>query len=263
VLSFINERDPRDEATLLRPAEVSSEYTALLHPGSLKGKRIGVEKSFLKVHEKVDKLLSHALSQMEAQGATIVEVDLVKKLASIDENEYKVLQYEFKDGLNRYLVQSDATVKSLSDVIAYNKAHAESVMPFFEQEILEASQDRGDLGEADYKSALKTVVDTSRDAIDGTLREFNLDAVCGPATGPSWCTDVVNGNSFSGYGMGSGAAMAGYPSITVPLGDVHGLPVGLLFLSGAYTEAQLIALAYGYEQSSRNRRPPDFRQTLN
>ena len=262
VLGFINKKDTGDEATLQRPNGVLSDYTAMLNPGSLKGKRIGVEKSFLKGHEKVDTLLKQALSQMELQGATIVEVDFVKKLSSIDESEYKVLQYEFKDGLNRYLAQADAGVKTLSDVIAYNNAHAGSVMPFFGQEILEASQEKGDLEEADYKTALRTVVETSREAIDGTLRDFSLDAICGPATGPSWCTDVVNGDSFSGYGMGSGAAMAGYPSITVPLGDVHGLPVGLLFMSTAYTESKLIALAYGYEQASRNRRSPDFREAL-
>jgi amidase len=261
-MGFIDAQDPGDEATLVRSGVLSPDYTSLLNPQSLKGKRIGVEKSFLKKHERVDKLLTHALSQMEAAGATIVEVEFVKKLSSIDDNEYKVLQYEFKEGLNSYLAQADAGVKSLSDLIAYNKAHAESVMPFFEQEILEASQERGDLGQPDYRSAVRAVVDTSRDAIDGTLKEFNLNAICGPATGPPWCTDVINGDAFSGYGMGSGAAMAGYPSITVPLGDVHGLPVGLLFMSTAYTEPELIAMAYGYEQASRNRRSPGFRQTL-
>ena len=214
------------------------------------------------MHEKVDALLKNALDQIKALGATIIEVDFVERLSSIKDNEYKVLQYEFKDGLNRYLAMAGAGVKDLGEVIAYNRAHAGTVMPFFGQEILEASQSRGGLDERDYRDALEIVVKTSRDAIDNTLKEFELDAICGPATGPSWCTDLVNGDAFSGYGMGSGAAMAGYPSITVPLGYVHGLPVGLLFTSSAYSEAKLLGLAYAYEQASRHRKSPDFREAL-
>lgn len=262
VLGFMNASDPNDEVTLTRPGEMRSDYTVALNPQALEGKRIGVEKSFLKGHERIDMLLKQALTQMEGQGAIIVEVDFVEKLSSIKDNEYKVLQYEFKDGLNRYLAKSDAGVKSLKEVISYNNSHAETVMPFFRQEILEASDARGDLEAEDYLLALKKVVDTSRLAIDDTLREFNLDVICGPATGPSWCTDLVNGDAFSGYGMGSGAAMAGYPSITVPLGDVHGLPVGLLFMTSAYSEEKLLSLSYAYEQASRNRKSPVFREAV-
>lgn len=262
VLSFISAEDPEDEVMLKRPPDLSTDYAAVLRAGGLDGKRIGVEKSFLKVHEKVDALLKNALDQIKSLGATIIEVDFVERLSSIKDNEYKVLQYEFKNGLNRYLAVADAGVKDLGEVIAYNSAHAGTVMPFFGQEILEASQSRGGLDERDYRDALEKVVKTSREAIDNTLKEFELDAICGPATGPSWCTDLVNGDAFSGYGMGSGAAMAGYPSITVPLGYVHGLPVGLLFTSSAYSEAKLLDLAYAYEQASRHRKSPDFREAL-
>lgn len=262
VMSVISAADEKDTTVLKRPANLSSDYLRSLSPRGMEGKRIGVEKKFLKVHEKVDALLKVAITQMQAEGATIVEVDFVERLSSIKDNEYKVLQYEFKDGLNNYLAGSRTEVRSLKDVIAYNKAHAETVMPFFQQEILEASEERGALTEEGYLAALKTVVETSRAAIDGVLSEFKLDAICGPATGPSWCTDLVNGDSFSGYGMGSGAAMAGYPSITIPLGAVHGLPLGLLFLSSAYSEEALLSLGYAYEQASRNRKPPLFRKSL-
>ena len=262
VLSYISAKDPEDGVTLKRSPGLSTDYATVLRAGGLEGKRIGVEKSFLKVHEKVDALLKNALDQIKALGATIIEVDFVERLSSIKDNEYKVLQYEFKDGLNRYLAMAGAGVKDLGEVIAYNSAHAGTVMPFFGQEILEASQSRGGLDERDYRDALEIVVKTSRDAIDNTLKEFELDAICGPATGPSWCTDLVNGDAFSGYGMGSGAAMAGYPSITVPLGYVHGLPVGLLFTSSAYSEAKLLDVGYAYEQASRHRKSPDFREAL-
>jgi amidase len=258
VLNAITAADEKDAATLQRPRDIPRDYLPFLEVEALRGKRIGVEKSFLKVHEKVDALLQQALEQMKSKGATIVEVDFVKKLKDAGESEYKVLQFEFKEGLNRYLAARSAPVKSLKDIIAFNNAHADSVMPFFRQEILEASEGRGDLNSDDYKNALSSVITTSREAIDGVMREHRLHAICGPATGAAWCTDVVNGDSFSGYGMGSGAAMAGYPSITVPLGDVYSLPVGILFIGRAYGEGDLLGIAFAYEQASRNRKPPAF-----
>jgi amidase len=259
VLSSMTAPDERDETTLHRSQAIPSDYTQFLDTNALQGKRIGIEKSFLKVHEKVDKLLHEALQQIKAKGATIVEVDFIARLKEVGDNEYKVLQYEFKDGLNRYLAGLSSPVKSLADVIAYNNAHADSVMPYFAQEILEASEARTGLDSDEYKQAVKKVVTGSRRAIDGIMQDHKLDTLCGPATGPAWCTDLVNGDSFSGYGMGSGAAMAGYPSISVPLGEVYGLPVGLLFIGSAYGEPDLLALAYSYEQVSHNRRSPTFR----
>lgn len=258
VLNAITAQDEKDPATLERPEDIPGDYTQYLKAGALSGKRIGVEKSFLKVHEKVDELLRHALEQMKSQGATIVEVDLVKKLKEIGESEYKVLQFEFKDGLNRYLSANEGPVRSLKEVIAFNNEHADTAMPFFRQEILETSEERGDLNSREYQEALHKVLTTSRQAIDGVMKEHDLHSICGPATGPAWYTDLVNGDSFSGYGMGSGAAMAGYPSITVPMGEVHSLPVGLLFIGPAYAEGTLLGIAYAYEQASLNRTTPSF-----
>lgn len=251
--------DEQDDATRTRPASLPTDYTAFLSSNSLDGKRIGVEKSFLKGHEKIDQLLQEALGQMRAKGAVIVQVDHIERLKDIEDNESTLLQYEFKDGLNRYLQGvDDVPVNSLKDIIAYNASHASETMPYFGQEILEASEARGNLKDAAYSEARNKVVSISRQAIDGLMAEHKLDTLCGPSTGPAWCTDLVNGDSFSGYGMGSGAAMAGYPSITVPLGMVHGLPVGLLFVGTAFDEAKLLALAYAYEQVSGNRERPTF-----
>ncbi|MDQ2658445.1 MAG: amidase [Bacteroidota bacterium] len=261
-LSAMASRDSEDPVSLERPAEFPQDYTRFLQPGGLKGKRIGVEKSFLKVHEGVDALLQTAITSMKEQGAEIVEVDYKKLLQPIGENEYLLLKYEFKDGVDKYLAGKQLAVRTLSDVIEWNRNHADKAMPFFQQEILEESAALGGLEDEDYKAALKVVVDTSRRAIDDTLREQNLDALCGPATGPAWCTDLVNGDSFSGYGMGSGAAMAGYPSITVPMGEVHGLPIGLLFLAGAYREDKLFTIAYAYEQVSMKRSAPAFKNII-
>lgn len=262
VLSAMIGSDDHDAAMKRRPSNLPSDFMRSLERSTLEGKRIGVEKSFLKVHEKVDELLRIAIQQMEANGATVVEVNHKERLREIKDNEFKLLQYEFKDGLNRYLGATNASVRSLRELIAYNATHAAEMMPYFGQEILEASDARGDLHEESYREALNIVVSVSRRSIDSLLEEHRLDALCGPSTGPAWCTDLVNGDAFSGYGMGAGAAMAGYPSITVPLGMAHTLPVGLLFMAGAWSEARLLALAYAYEQTSRNRMPPEYRTDL-
>ena len=262
VLGAMAGEDVNDKAVRDRPENLPADYFTALASSSLGGKRIGIEKSFLQVHEGVDRLFGKAITQMREAGATIVEVSYTSKLKEIGENEYKLLKFEFKDGLNNYLKSSQAPVQSLKEVIDFNNAHAAEVMPFFGQEILLESEKMGPLTVSEYSAARELVVSTARKAIDGTLKEHQLDALCGPATGAAWCTDLVNGNSFSGYGMGSGAAMAGYPSITVPLGEVHGLPVGLLFMSSAFTEGRLLEIAHAYEGVSRNRKAPSYRQSL-
>ena len=262
VLGSISAADPDDEASRARPHTMSMTYLESPDTASLRGKRIGIEKSFLKVHEKVDALLEEAISSIKQAGGTIVEVAYKDKLKSIGEDEYKLLKFEFKDGLNRYLENAGAPVHSLKEVIAFNEVNSSAVMPYFGQEILLESEQMASLDSEEYQSTRTNVVTTARRAIDETMKEHNLDALCGPATGAAWCTDVVNGDSFSGYGMGSGAAMAGYPSITVPFGEVHGLPVGLLFMGSAFSEDNLLEIAYAYEQVSHKRKRPSFRESL-
>lgn len=258
VLGAMTQRDAADRTIHARPESLPDNYEKFLEGASLSGKRIGVEQSFLHVHEKVDALFAAAIESMQEAGATVVEVAYNHRLKDIGGSEYELLKYEFKDGLNRYLARANAPVRSLKEVIEYNEAHAADVMPYFGQDILLESEKMESLEAEGYKQALRKVTETSRKAIDDILNEHDLDALCGPATGAAWCTDLINGDAFSGYGMGSGAAMAGYPSITVPLGDVFGLPVGLLFTSTAYADADLLAIAHAYERVSNKRRPPSF-----
>lgn len=267
VLSAITAVDENDEPVIQRPPMVPQDYTRFLDSSDtsgqpLEGKRIGIERSFLKLHEKIDVLLKEAIIQMQQAGATIVEVDFISQLKDIGPREYDLLKYEFKDGLNRYLERANGNVTSLQELIDFNTAHADSVMPYFTQDILIESQQMGPLNSDAYKETQRIVTTTARQAIDRTLSEDRLDALCGPATGVAWCTDLINGDAFSGYGMGSGAAMAGYPSITVPLGEVAGLPAGLLFLSSAYSEPDLLAIAENYERISAKRRSPNFLETV-
>jgi amidase len=250
--------DPRDAATQQAEDKVYQDYTQFLDHNGLQGKRIGVEKSYLKGHEAIDVLMVKAMEQLKAGGATVIEVDFRERTRGIGGAGYTVLQYEFKDGLNKYLANAKGKVKSLKELIEFNKANEARLMPYFKQEILEASEEKGSLESVEYKEALEKVQTTTRNAINSIMDEHKLDVLCGPSNGPSWCIDLVNGDNFTGYGMYSPAAQAGYPSINVPLGFVFDLPVGLTFLGRAFSEPELLAVAYAYEQLSKNRKAPAF-----
>ncbi len=253
--------DEGDEATVRSTGKSQKDYTQFLDAKALKGKRIGVEKTFLKVHEGVDGLLAKALKQMKDAGTEIVEVDLITKTREAGGAEFDVLKYEFKDGLNRYLAQANAKVKSLEDVIRFNKENESKVMPFFKQEILESSQALQGLDSKGYKESINKLLTITRGAIDGLFKQHSLDAICGPSNGPSWCTDMVNGDFFTGYGTYSPAAIAGYPSITLPMGVLFDLPLGISFIGKPFGEPELLAIAYSYEQLSKNRAKPKFLKT--
>ena len=153
-------------------------------------------------------------------------------------------------------------MKSLAEVIKFNLKNEDKAMPFFKQEILTGSDEKGSIESKEYTEAVTKMQEAARKGIDETLKEFNLHAIIGPTNGPSWCTDLVNGDSFTGYGMYSTAAVAGYPHISVPMGLAHGLPVGLTFIASAFQEAELFTLGYSYEQASKKRKAPQFMPSL-
>ena len=262
LLGALTGLDTDDPVTRTSEGKSRSDYTPFLKADGLRGKRIAVEKSFLKGHEEVDKLLQEAIAVMKAQGAEVIEIDFREKVRGISGEEYTVLLYEFKDGLNKYLSKVQVPVKSLADVIEFNKANESRAMPYFKQDILEAANAKGDLTSKEYQEALKKILSVTRTGIDETLRQYNVQAICGPTNGPSWCTDLINGDHFTGYGMYSSAAIAGYPHISVPMGLAQGLPVGLTFLSTAFAEGELIEIGFAYEQASKKRAVPQFRTTL-
>jgi amidase len=198
------------------------------------------------------------LDLLQSKGATLVEIEIMEPINKLGNDEFAVLQYEFKDGLNKYLATANSKVKSLADVIAFNQQHEAQAMPFFKQEILESSNKKEALTSLEYRTAKTKNLTTSRNLINRLMDEHKLDAISGPTYGPSWCTDLINGDHVAGYGLSTPAAISGYPHITVPLGQVQGLPVGMSFFGRAYTEPELLAIAYAYEQASKNRISPRF-----
>jgi amidase len=260
LLGAMTGHDPEDAATSEAPDKSPTDYTLYLNRYGLKGKRIGIEKAFLKEHERVDVLFRNAIDQMKKLGATIVEVDYMKT-QKLDGAESTLFQYEFKEGVNAYLSKSNAKVKSLDEVIAFNKSNEDKAMPTFKQELLEVAVTKGNLDAKDYKEALRKVLNVRKLLLE-ELDKNKLDALCGPATGPAWCIDPVNGDFWTGYGSYGPAAVSGFPSITVPMGDLNEIPIGISFLGRAYDEPGLISIAYAYEQISKNRKPPRFLQSV-
>jgi len=251
--------DPSDPETKKSEGHAHPGYTSYLDANALSGARLGVvrSKSF-GYGPKVDPILESSIAVLKAKGATIVEVEL-KELETIGESEFEVLLYEYKTDLEAYLANRPGSkVKTLADLIAFNKEHASAEMPYFGQEILEMANKKGPLTEKAYLDALAKNHEVTRTkGIDAVMDAEKLDALVSIANGPAWPIDHVNGDAYTG-GASTPAAVAGYPSITVPAGDVQGLPVGLLFYGKAWSEPKLIALAYAFEQATKAHKAPKF-----
>lgn len=263
LLGALAGEDPRDPYTKESRGKGLEDYTQFLDAEGLKGKRLGVEKSALTAGNlAAQALLKEALDLMRSKGATIVEIELLKPLRVIGNAEFTVLLYEFKAGVNDYLSHANSAMKNLADVIAFNKQNESKAMPFFKQETLELAQSKGGLDQAEYTEALKKSSLETRKIIDDIMDKNRLDAVVGPTNGFAVCIDLVNGDYGNGFSFSSPAAKAGYPHITVPMGAWHDLPMGISFFGKAFTEPELIRIAYAYEQASRKRKAPSFNPAL-
>jgi len=257
LLSAMSGADPSDPATADAPARVP-DYAAGLSAHALLGARIGVLRNYWGAGDdpNAEAVFARAIETLEAAGAEIVDpVEL--DVEGLWEAEDVAFSYELKAGLDAYLRDSGAPVASLADVIRFDADHAALVMPFFGQDLLEAAQARGPLSEAAYREALAASKRISQAAIDGALAAQRLDAIVAPTNSPAWLTDHVNGDVGFGISSSSYAAVSGYASVTVPAGFVHGLPIGLSFIAGAYSDELLIDLAYAFEQASLARRAPE------
>lgn len=261
VLGAMAGTDARDPATI-DANEHLTNYLSGLKRGALRGKRIGAAEAPPNASPEVKRLYAEALDVLKAQGATIVTSVKMPDPRKYADAERTVLSYEFKDGINRYLAtRIGLPVHTLDDLIAWNEAHARAEMPWFGQEQFIAAAKTDSLASEVYLKARSALHDNVAGGLDEAMRQGNLDAFVAPATGPAWTIDLVNGDhvSFAGYGA---AAEAGYPSITVPSGFVHELPVGIVFIGGKWSDSLLLDIAYGYEQATNKRRNPKFINTM-
>lgn len=256
--------DSNDAITKTSVGKARADYTKFLDPDGLRGARIGVARKYFGFNDRVDALMKESIEAIKALGATIVDPADMETTGKYDETELEVLLYEFKANLNKYLTRLAPNVltRTLQELIRFNEENREREMPYFGQELFERAQKKGPLTSEKYRKALARNLRMSRtEGIDAVVAKHKLDALIAPTGGPVWPTDLINGDHFTG-GYSTASAVAGYPHITVPAGFVFGLPVGLSFFAGAWSEPALIRFAYSFEQATKARRKPMFVPTV-
>jgi amidase len=258
--------DPRDPATGAGRDRIPGDYTAFVDSEGLRGARIGVPRTGISesVPPHVSAVFEAALAAMRGAGATVVDPADIPTIDQINSgaDEFTVLIYEFKRDLNAYLAtRSGVPIRSLAEAIAFNRAHAAEELKWFGQELFELAES-DPFSPSDYQTALANERRLGGpQGIDAALKAANLDALVMPTGAPAWTTDLINGDHFI-FGTSSAAAIAGYPIVNVPMGDVFGLPVGISFVGTAFSEPRLITVASGFEAVTHARRRPRFLPTL-
>src|SRR2546422_9034435 len=263
VLTALAGVDPRDPATRASAGQVRTDYIQYLESTGLSGARIGVPREgYFGYSPRADALTNQAIEVLRERGAVIVDPVKIPNFdrAALTAAEITVLLYEFKAGVNAYLagLAPGAQVRTLDDIIEFNKRHVGDNLPFFGQELLVRAQAKGGLDDPEYLEALEKCRRLGgREGFDVAMNENRLDAMVAPTTTPAWPIDLVNGDQFRGSSAKS-AALTGYPLVSVPAGNAQGLPVGITFMGRAWSEPTLIKLPYAFEPATKARRPTQY-----
>jgi amidase len=260
LLGCLTGQDSRDPATDASTGKAHTDYTRFLDSNGLRGARLGVARKQFGSQRAATKLMEAALAELKRLGAEVIDPADLPSEGKLGNAEMEVLLYEFKADLDAYLAGLGpvAPVHSLKDVIEFNERHAATEMPFFGQDIMLKAQAKGPLTDQPYRDVLERCRRLMRqEGIDAIMDQHRLDALVAPTTGPAHVTDFVYGDRDMG-GSTTAAAVAGYPSITVPLGFVAGLPVGVSFFGRAWSEPVLLKLAFAFEQATKIHKPPQF-----
>ncbi len=258
-LGTMTKLDRADSKTMQTDRKALTSYTASLNQYGLQGKRIGVWKSNTSDHPLVKSLVEQAAEDCKNQGAELINLETVVSREA-NRHSFQVLLYEFKDGLNRYFYSlgEKSPVLNLTELIQQTKDDSVE-MEYHDFSLLEMADKKGDLNEEEYTKAKKMAATLSMEqGIDSLMNLHKLDAIISAAGGPAWKTDLVNGDNF-GLSSSSPAAISGYPNICVPMGNIHGLPVGINIFGRKWSEDVLIEIAYAYEQATKHRFSPDIK----
>ena len=257
LLGAVTAEDPQDSITTNLRTRSQLDYTVYLREDALQGKRIGIQRQFFERIPALDTLMEKQLDLLRAAGAEIVDVHINSR-QSIDDAETTVLLYEFKNDINNYLYERGGNLQSLADLIAFNEEHKDVEMPDFGQELFQQAELTQGLGEGPYMAALGMSKAYSQTTVDALLRAYNLDAIAAPTNTVGWPIEASGDKPDIYIGSAGLAAMAGYPNITVPAGQIDGFPIGISFMAGAFAEPSLLGIAYAYEQISQARRAPSL-----
>lgn len=259
LLNAIAGADPADPATATAGSH-TVDFTAGLAKATLKGIRIGVLRKQVGPMPSVTALFDKAVADMKRAGAQVVEIDFAPD-ERLGDAEFTVLAHEFRSGINAYLstLPGRPPVRDLAGLIAFNKAHANDELRWFGQEIFEKA-----LSSTDPAEYAKAHADAARlagaEGIDALLAKYKADVLIAPTTGPVFPIDLVLGDHFLDIGAGTLAAVAGYPHLSVPMGAVEGLPIGLSFMAGRWEDAKVLRIGAAYERARRTRlATPDLR----
>ncbi|MBD1581906.1 amidase [Pseudoalteromonas sp. S16_S37] len=252
-------RSVQDAAVLLEVLTGSepNHYQKHLIKKGLKDKRIGIVRNISEFNTVASNAFTQALEVLSNEGATLVDNLVLDYQEELSQAEFDILLYDFKHDVNQYLANTpkQVKVKSLAELIKFNEAQPIS---YFNQGLLEMAEQKGNLQSESYIAAKKLVAEKARlKGIDALMAEHKLDAIVAPTNGPAWVIDTLNGDHYTGASS-SPAAIAGYPSITIPMSFYRELPLGISFFSGANNEAMLIEIGYAFEQATRVRKPPQF-----
>ncbi len=263
LLNVLAGYDPDDPATAHLKDQPPPDFRQALRADSLKGARVGVLREYAGFQEGTDTAFEQAIATLRSLGAVIVDPVGIPTKGKFNDDEQTVLLYEFKDGINRYLAtRHGGGPKDLAGLIAFNQTHADAEMPYFGQDLFLQSEQKGALTEPAYQRAHERARRLAgAEGIDAALMKDHLDVLIAPTVGPAWMTDLIDGDHTLGGDISSPPAVAGYPHITVPMGQVHGLPVGLSFVGTAWSEAKLIGYAYAFEQATHARQPPTLAES--
>jgi len=252
--------DSSDSKTFSSNGNFFSDYTKFLKEDGLKGKKIGFYKKPMGQHFKVDEVMNQAVEYLKSQGAEVIDIEQIFE-SNVRGSSFQVMLYEYKDGLNKYFASlgEEASINNLEELIAFNESDSIELR-YFNQKYLKMAQEKGGLDSEEYKDALTKMLKASGpEGIDRVMDEFDLDAIIAPTGGPAWKTDLINGDSFI-LGSSSPAAISGYPNITVPMGFIDGLPVGISFFGRAWSEPVLLEIAYAFEVGTKHRKSPQFKK---
>jgi len=257
-LGFLTGVDENDKKTITSLDNTYDDYTQFLNKNGLKGKRIGVYSGPLGLNDKVDSLFKKSVELIKKMGAEIIEIETVSS-SEARNHSFQVMIHEYKDGLNNYFksLGKNSPIKNLKELIEFNKNDSIE-LKYFNQAYLEIAQNTDGIKSETYLKSLSMLKRLSqKEGIDKVMDDNDLDAIIAPTGSPAWSTDWFNGDNYH-ISSSSPSAWAGYPIISVPMGNIHGLPVGLSFFGRAWSEPVLIEISYAFEQSSKARIIPNF-----